>query len=89
MTGGRGYIVRAALIFCAWSEIHAMGVCVLFGLLEAVSNLYPNINVFDLFTIPVQFTQALPYILTVVILAGFIGKAIPPKSVGAPYVKES
>ena len=89
MTAGRGYIALAALIFSNWRPIHAMGACLLFGALEAISNLYPNIDVFGLFTIPVQFTQALPYILTVVILAGFIGKAIPPKSVGAPYVKES
>ena len=89
MTAGRGYIALAALIFSNWRPVHAMGACLLFGALEAISNLYPNIDVFGLFTIPVQFTQALPYILTVVILAGFIGKAIPPKSVGAPYVKES
>ena len=89
MTAGRGYIALAALIFSNWRPIHAMGACLLFGALEAISNLYPNIDVFGLFTIPVQFTQALPYILTVVILAGFIGKAIPPKSVGVPYVKES
>jgi len=88
MTAGRGYIALAALIFANWRPIHAMGASLLFGLLEAISNLYPNIDVFGLFTIPVQFTQALPYILTVVILAGFIGKAIPPKSVGVPYVKE-
>jgi len=88
MSAGRGYIALAALIFSNWRPIHAMGACLLFGLLEAVSNLYPNINVFGIFTIPVQFTQALPYILTVVILAGFIGRAIPPKSVGVPYVKE-
>ena len=65
-----------------------MGATFLFGFLEAISNLYPNINVFGLFTIPVQFTQALPYILTVVVLAGFIGRAVPPKSVGEPYIKE-
>lgn len=88
MTAGRGYIALAALIFSKWRPVQAMGACLLFGLLEAVSNLYPNINVFDLFTIPVQFTQALPYILTVVILAGFIGRAIPPKAVGQPYIKE-
>jgi len=87
MTAGRGYIALAALIFSNWRPIHAMGACLLFGLLEAISNLYPNIDV-GLFVVPVQFTQALPYILTVVILAGFIGKAEPPKSVGAPYVKE-
>lgn len=88
MTAGRGYIALAALIFANWRPIHAMGACVLFGFLEAISNLYPNIDIFGLFTIPVQFTQALPYILTVVILAGFIGKAIPPKAVGEPYEKE-
>lgn len=87
MTAGRGYIALAALIFSNWRPIHAMGACFLFGLLEAISNLYPNIDVI-LFTIPVQFTQALPYILTVVILAGFVGKAIPPKAIGQPYVKE-
>jgi len=88
MAAGRGYIALAALIFANWRPIHAMGACFLFGLLEAISNLYPNIDVFGMVTIPVQFTQALPYILTVVILAGFVGKAIPPKAIGAPYVKE-
>ena len=88
MTAGRGFIALAALIFAKWRPWHAMGACFLFGFLEAISNLYPNINVFGLFTIPVQFTQALPYILTVVILAGFVGKAIPPKAVGEPYIKE-
>ncbi len=88
MTAGRGYIALAALIFANWRPVQAMGATLLFGLLEAISNLYPNIDVFGLFSIPVQFTQALPYILTVVILAGFIGRAVPPRSVGVPYVKE-
>ena len=88
MTAGRGYIALAALIFSNWRPIHAMGATLLFGLLEAISNLYPNIDVFGLFTIPVQFTQALPYILTVIILAGFIGRAVPPRAVGVPYIKE-
>lgn len=88
MVAGRGYIALAALIFSKWRPVYAMWACLLFGLLEAISNLYPNINVFGLFTVPVQFTQALPYILTVVILAGFVGKAIPPRASGQPYVKE-
>lgn len=88
MTAGRGFIALAALIFAKWRPWYAMGACLLFGLLEAISNLYPNISVFGLFTIPVQFTQALPYILTVVILAGFVGKAIPPRAGGEPYIKE-
>jgi len=88
MTAGRGYIALAALIFAKWRPFYALGATLLFGLLEAISNLYPNINVFGLFEIPVQFTQALPYILTVVILAGFVGKAVPPKAGGEAYVKE-
>ncbi|WP_412504955.1 ABC transporter permease [Roseovarius sp. SYSU LYC5161] len=88
MTAGRGYIALAALIFAKWRPIHAMGACLLFGLLEAVANLYPDIDVFGLFTIPVQFTQTLPYILTVIILGGFIGRAMPPASIAQPYVRE-
>jgi len=88
MTAGRGFIALAALIFSKWRPWYALMACLLFGFLEAISNLFPNINVFGLFEIPVQFTQALPYILTVVILAGFVGKAIPPRAGGEPYVKE-
>ncbi len=88
MTAGRGYIALAALIFAKWRPWYAMWATLLFGLLGAISNLYPNIDVFGIITIPVQFTQALPYILTVVILAGFVGKAIPPKAGGEPYIKE-
>jgi simple sugar transport system permease protein len=88
MTAGRGFIALAALIFSKWRPWYALMACLLFGFLEAISNLFPDINVFGLFEIPVQFTQALPYILTVVILAGFVGKAIPPRAGGEPYVKE-
>ena len=88
MTAGRGYIALAALIFAKWRPWYAMGSCLLFGLLEAISNLYPSINILGLATIPVQFTQALPYILVVVLLMGIGGKAIPPRAGGEPYVKE-
>jgi simple sugar transport system permease protein len=87
MTAGKGFIALAALIFAKWRPWYALGACVLFGLLEAVAIRYQNIDV-GAFVIPVQFTQALPYILTVVILAGFVGKAIPPRAGGEPYVKE-
>jgi len=88
MSAGRGFIALAALIFAKWRPWYALMSCLLFGFLEAVSNLYPSIDVFGLFEIPVQFTQALPYILTVVILAGFVGKAVAPRAGGEPYVKE-
>lgn len=87
MTAGRGYIALAALIFAKWRPWYALMACLLFGFLEAVANRFQSIEVMD-FVIPVQFMQALPYILTVVILAGFVGKAIPPRAGGEPYVKE-
>lgn len=87
MTAGKGFIALAALIFAKWKPLPALGTCLLFGLLEAVASKYQNIDL-GFFVIPGQFMQALPYILVVVILAGFIGKAIPPKAGGIPYVKE-
>jgi ABC-type uncharacterized transport system permease subunit len=87
MTAGRGFIALAALIFAKWRPVQAMGSCLLFGFLQAIALRYQNVDI-GAFTVPVQFMDALPYILTVVILAGFVGKAIPPRAIGAPYVKE-
>ncbi|OZA12376.1 MAG: sugar ABC transporter permease [Rhodobacterales bacterium 17-64-5] len=87
MTAGRGYIALAALIFAKWRPWYALMACMLFGLLDAISIRFQNIDL-GVVVIPVQFTQALPYILTVIILAGFVGKAIPPRAGGEPYVKE-
>ncbi|APZ51982.1 ABC transporter permease [Salipiger abyssi] len=87
MTAGRGYIALAALIFAKWRPWYALSACLLFGLLQAVALRYQNIDLGGI-TIPVQVMDALPYILTVVILAGFVGKAIPPRAGGEPYVKE-
>jgi ABC-type uncharacterized transport system permease subunit len=87
MSAGRGYIALAALIFAKWRPWQVLGACLLFGFLEAISNRYQNIELLS-FSLPVQFMQALPYILTVIILAGFVGKAVPPKAGGEPYIKE-
>ncbi len=87
MTAGRGFIALAALIFAKWRPWHAMWACLLFGFLQAIALRYQNIDLGGL-VIPVQVMDALPYILTVVILAGFVGKAIPPRAGGEPYVKE-
>ncbi|MEM7300032.1 MAG: ABC transporter permease [Pseudomonadota bacterium] len=87
MSAGRGFIALAALIFAKWRPWQALWACLLFGLLEAIGNRYQNIEI-GTFVVPGQFMQALPYILTVIILAGFIGKAIPPRAGGQPYVKE-
>jgi general nucleoside transport system permease protein len=88
MTAGKGFIALAALIFAKWRPWPALGACLLFGFLEAVSIRYQSIEIAGIGTVPVQFMQALPYILTVIILAGFVGKAIPPRAGGRPYVKE-
>lgn len=87
MSAGRGYIALAALIFANWRPWRALGATFLFGLMEAVANRYPEINLGPV-TIPSMFMSALPYILTVIILAGFIGRATPPRAGGEPYVKE-
>ncbi|WP_298260629.1 ABC transporter permease [uncultured Litoreibacter sp.] len=87
MTAGRGFIALAALIFAKWRPWYALYATLLFGLLEAISNRYPSLDL-GVVTLPSQFMQALPYILTVVILAGFVGKAVPPRAGGEPYVKE-
>ena len=87
MTAGRGYIALAALIFAKWRPWYALSATLLFGLLEALAIRYQTVEFLGI-VIPGQFMQALPYILTVVILAGFVGRAIPPRAGGAPYVKE-
>ena len=87
MSAGRGFIALAALIFAKWRPWYALMACLLFGLLEALGNRFQNIELLGI-NVPTQFMQALPYILTVVILAGFVGKAIPPRAGGEPYVKE-
>lgn len=87
MTAGRGFIALAALIFAKWRPWGALGATFLFGLLEAVANRFPNLDL-GFVTVPSMFMNALPYILTVVILAGFVGRAIPPRAGGDPYVKE-
>ena len=88
MTAGRGYIALAALIFAKWKPVPAMFACLLFGFLDALSIRLQGTPLPIIGKVPVQFMQALPYILTVILLAGFIGKAIPPRAGGVPYVKE-
>lgn len=87
MTAGRGYIALAALIFAKWRPWQALGATMFFGFLAALSIRYATIDI-GVLVIPSEFMDALPYILTVVILAGFVGKAIPPRAGGEPYVKE-
>jgi ABC-type uncharacterized transport system permease subunit len=88
MTAGKGFIALAALIFAKWRPVPAMLACLLFGFLDAAAIRLQGQPLPLIGRVPVQFMQALPYVLTVILLAGFIGKAIPPKAGGEPYVKE-
>lgn len=88
MTAGKGFIALAALIFAKWKPVPAMFACLLFGFLDAMSIRLQGTPLPLVGSVPVQFFQALPYVLTVVLLAGFIGRAVPPRAGGVPYVKE-
>ena len=88
MTAGKGYIALAALIFGKWRPVPAMLACLLFAFLEAVAIRLQGAEIPGIGEVPVQLVHALPYVLTVVLLAGFIGRAVPPRALGVPYVKE-
>lgn len=88
MSAGRGYIALAALIFAKWKPWPALLVCLLFGFLDAMQFRLQGIKFPVIGEVPVQAIQALPYVLTIILLAGFIGRAVAPKASGIPYTKE-
>ena len=88
MTAGRGFMALAALIFGRWHPVGALGACLLFGFLDAAAIRMQGVPLPWVGEVPVQFIQALPYAMTVVLLAGFIGKAVAPQALGKPYLKE-
>ena len=88
MTAGRGYMALAALIFGKWHPVGALWACLLFGFMDAVSIRLQGVALPGIGEVPVQAIQALPYVMTVILLAGFIGRAVAPKVLGRPYVKE-
>ena len=88
MTSGRGFIALAALIFGKWRPVQTMLACLLFGFTEAVSiQMQGVVKLPSGEDIPVQFIQMVPYVLTIVVLAGFIGHSRPPRALGMPYEK--
>lgn len=89
MTSGRGFIALAALIFGKWRPVQTMLACLLFGFTEAVTiQMQGVVKLPSGEDIPIQFIQMVPYVLTIVVLAGFIGSSRPPKALGIPYEKE-
>lgn len=81
MSGGRGFMALAALIFGKWKPLPAFFACLLFAFADAVQIRLQGVQIGGT-TVPVQFIQILPYIVTIVALAGFIGASRPPKALG-------
>ena len=88
MTAGKGYLALAALIFGKWRPVPALFACFLFAFTDAVQIRLQGVPLPLVGTVPTQAIQALPYLATVLLLAGFVGRAIAPKAIGQPYVKE-
>jgi general nucleoside transport system permease protein len=99
MTSGRGFIALAALIFGKWRPVQTLLACLLFGFTEAISIQMQGAIKLPVFfatllrqapgdDIPIQFIQMVPYLLTIIVLAGFIGSSRPPQALGIPYQKE-
>ena len=82
MSGGRGFVALAALIFGKWHPLGVLGATLLFGAFEAAATLLGGRQI-----MPSTVVQSVPFILTMLVLAGFIGRAIPPKAIGKPFEK--
>ena len=88
MSAGKGYIALAAMIFGKWRPWPALFACLLFGFLEAASSRLQGVELPVIGPAPANLLLILPYVMTVVLLAGFIGRAEAPGALGTPYVKE-
>jgi len=87
MTAGRGFMALAALIFGKWHPIRAALACLLFGFAEAVQIRLQGVVLWGSQPIPVQFIQILPYVVTILVLAGFVGRSRAPKALGTPFLR--
>jgi simple sugar transport system permease protein len=90
MTAGRGFIALAALILAKWRPVQVLVACLFFGFTEALAiQMQGVIKMPSGEDVPVQFIQMIPYVLTIIVLAGFIGLSRAPKALGIPYRKEN
>ena len=88
MSAGKGFLALAALIFGKWRPLPVLFACLLFAFADAIQARLQGVNLPLIGEVPTQAIQALPYLLTILLLAGFVGRAIAPKAIGQPYVKE-
>jgi simple sugar transport system permease protein len=85
MTGGKGFIALAAMIFGKWRPFGAFGGALLFGFVDALQIKLQIAGVH----VPYQFLSMAPYMVTMIVLAGLIGRAVPPAAVGLPYERST
>jgi general nucleoside transport system permease protein len=88
MSAGKGFLALAALIFGKWRPVPVLLACLLFAFADAIQARLQGVDLPLIGEVPTQAIQALPYILTILLLAGFVGRAVAPKAIGQPYVKE-
>ena len=88
MSAGKGYLALAALIFGQWRPVPTLAACLLFAFADAAQARLQGTPLPLVGVVPVQLIQAIPYVLTVLLLAGFVGRAVAPRAIGVPYVKE-
>jgi general nucleoside transport system permease protein len=88
MSAGKGYLALAALIFGQWRPAPTLAACLLFAFADAVQARLQGTPLPLVGVVPVQLIQAIPYLLTVLLLAGFVGRAVAPRAIGVPYMKE-
>ncbi|HWQ83585.1 MAG TPA: ABC transporter permease, partial [Anaerolineales bacterium] len=85
MTNGRGFVALAVMIFGKWTPFGAWGAALLFGFTSALQT---QLQFGGQIAIPHQFIGMLPYLMTIIVLAGFVGRSRAPAAEGEPYTKE-
>ncbi|MEM0988713.1 MAG: ABC transporter permease [Pseudomonadota bacterium] len=88
MSAGKGFIALAAMILGKWRPGLAMVACLLFGFLETITPRLQGVEIAIIGEAPTALIPVLPYVFTVILLAGFFGRAVPPRALGTAYVKE-
>jgi simple sugar transport system permease protein len=87
MSAGKGYLALAALIFGKWRPLPTVSACLLFAFADVVQARLQGAPLPVVGVVPVELIQAIPYVLTVCLLAGFVGRAAAPRAIGVPYAK--
>jgi len=84
MSAGRGFIALAAVIFGAWNPIGAFGAALVFGFSDAMQSLLSILGV----NLPAQILDMVPYIVTIIVVAGVVGRVRGPAAAGQPYIQD-